>query len=233
MSLSTFYILMTPRFISSSKLHMVISKSLLNISTWMDHRHLIFKMSKTELSISNSHCPTDHQHQSVFPAVFSISLKGMSKSTLTGGGASHLGNILDSPLRHYVQSTGKSYLPSLQNTSAEHCSLPTLLTTPVRDTMISHLDFCNGLLTSLSALTLNCLQSILHPTVLLKYIRSCHSSCSTTSKGLPSYSEQPLHQHVRPCRTWILALLSFLPIPPPPSLYSSQTGLLGAPQTLS
>ena len=82
--------------------------------------------------------------------------------------------------------------------------------------MISHLDFCNGLLTSLSAFTLNCLQSILHPTVLLKYIRSCHSSCSTTSKGLPSYSEQPLHQHVRPCRTWILALLSFLTIPPTP-----------------
>ena len=90
---------MTPKFISSSKLHMIISKSLLNISTWMYHTHLIFKMSTTELSISNSHCPTDHQHQSVFPAVFSSSLKGKSKSTPTGGGASHLGNILDSPLR--------------------------------------------------------------------------------------------------------------------------------------
>lgn len=117
---------MTPEFISSSKFHYdyCISKSLPNTSTWMYHRHLIFKMSKTELSIPNSHCLPAHQHQSVSPAVFSISLKGKSMSVLTDGGASHLGNILDSPLIHYIQTPGKSCWLSLQNTSVEHCYLP-------------------------------------------------------------------------------------------------------------
>lgn len=122
--LSIFYILMTPEFISSSKSHhdYCISKSPPNTSTWM--YHLIFKMSKTELSIPNAHCLPAHQHQSVSPAGFSISLKGKSTSVLTDGGANHLGNIHDSPLMHYIQTTGKSYWLSLQNTLAEHCCLP-------------------------------------------------------------------------------------------------------------
>ena len=41
-----------------------------------------------------------HQHQSVSPVVFSISLKGKSMSVLTDGRANHLGNILDSPPNH-------------------------------------------------------------------------------------------------------------------------------------
>lgn len=59
LTLSTVYTLTTPKFSPSSRLQRIISNTLLNISTWLWHRHFRFKMSQqiSQFPVLTFHLP--------------------------------------------------------------------------------------------------------------------------------------------------------------------------------